>query len=91
MHQFDYKNTPEQLLTPSIVRQLAILHEYKGKQDLYVSAKADTLSALLNIAKIQSTRSSAMQFAQRNPFLTPNSSRSAITRFTSRNTVFSPI
>ncbi len=58
MHQFDYKNTPEQLLTPSIVRQLAILHEYKGKQDLYVSAKADTLSALLNIAKIQSTRSS---------------------------------
>ena len=45
MHQFDYKNTPEQLLTPSIVRQLAILHEYKGKQDLYVSAKADTLTA----------------------------------------------
>ena len=46
------------MLTPSIVRQLAILHEYKGKQDLYVSAKSDTLSALLNIAKIQSTRSS---------------------------------
>lgn len=40
------------------MRQLAILHEYKGKQDLYVSAKSDTLSALLNIAKIQSTRSS---------------------------------
>ncbi len=58
MHQFDYKNTPELLLTPSIVRQLAILHEFKGKQELYVSAKVDTLSALLNIAKIQSTRSS---------------------------------
>lgn len=58
MHQFDYKYNPERLLTPSIVRQLAILHEYKGKQDLYVSAKSDTLSALLNIAKIQSTRSS---------------------------------
>ncbi len=58
MHQFDYKNTPKLLLTPAIVRQLAILHEYKGKQELYVSAKSDTLSALLNIAKIQSTRSS---------------------------------
>lgn len=58
MHQFDYRNNPERLLTPSIVRQLNILHEYKGKQELYVSAKSDTLSALLNIAKIQSTRSS---------------------------------
>ena len=37
------------------------------------------------------SRISAMQFAPRNRFLTPNSSRSAITRFTSRNTVFSPI
>lgn len=37
------------------------------------------------------SRISAMRFAPRNLFLTPNSSRSAITRFTSRNTVFSPI
>ena len=37
------------------------------------------------------SRISAMRFAPRNRFLTPNSSRSAITRFTSRNTVFSPI
>lgn len=45
MHQFDYKDTPKQLLTPSIVSQIAALHEYKGKQELYISAKADTLSA----------------------------------------------
>ena len=37
------------------------------------------------------SRISAMRFAPRNRFLTPNLSRSAITRFTSRNTVFSPI
>lgn len=58
MHQFDYKTTPEKLLTPSIVNQLSLLHEFRGKQELYISAKSDTLSALLDIAKIQSTKAS---------------------------------
>lgn len=58
MHTFDYKKTPETLLTPAIVNQLSLLHEFRGKQDLYISAKSDTLSALLNIAKIQSTKAS---------------------------------
>ena len=53
MHRFDYKDTPKKLLTPSIVSQIAALHEYKGKQDLYISAQVDTLSALLEIAKIR--------------------------------------
>lgn len=58
MHQFDYKTAPEKLLTPSIVNQLSLLHEFRGKQELYISAKSDTLSALLDIAKIQSTKAS---------------------------------
>jgi Fic family protein len=37
---------------------IATLHEYKGKQELYIEAKADVLSALLDIAKIQSTKAS---------------------------------
>lgn len=58
MHQFDYKTAPEKLLIPSIVNQLSLLHEFRGKQELYISAKSDTLSALLDIAKIQSTKAS---------------------------------
>lgn len=58
MHTFDYKNLPKQLLTPDIVNQLSMLHEFRGKQDLFISAKSDTLSALLDIAKIQSTKAS---------------------------------
>ena len=58
MHTFDYKKLPEKLLTPTIVNQLSLLHEFRGKQDLYISAKSDTLSALLDIAKIQSTKAS---------------------------------
>ena len=58
MHTFDYKSKTEELLTPNIVSQLAMLHEFRGKQDLYISAKSDTLFALLDIAKIQSTKAS---------------------------------
>ena len=58
MHAFDYKKLPEKLLTPAIVNQLSMLHEFRGKQDLYISAKPDALSALLDIAKIQSTKAS---------------------------------
>lgn len=58
MHTFDYKKSPEKLLTPTIVNQLSLLHEFRGKQDLYISAKSDTLSALLDIAKTQSTKAS---------------------------------
>lgn len=58
MHIFDYKKLPEKLLTPAIVNQLSVLHEFRGKQDLYISAKSDALSALLDMAKIQSTKAS---------------------------------
>lgn len=58
MHLFDYNTTPKKLLTPSIVKQISLLHEFRGKQELYISAKSDTLSALLDIARIQSTKAS---------------------------------
>ena len=58
MHTFDYKETPKQLLTPDIVNMLASLHEFRGKQELYIEAESDVLTALLDIAKIQSTKAS---------------------------------
>lgn len=58
MHIFDYKETPHRLLTPEIVNMITALHEFKGRQELYIEAKADVLSALLDIAKIQSTKAS---------------------------------
>ena len=58
MHTFDYKETPKQLLTPEIVNMLSSLHEFRGKQELYIEAKSDVLTALLDIAKIQSTKAS---------------------------------
>jgi Fic family protein len=58
MREFDYKAVPQKYLTTDIVNLIAAIHEYKGKQDLYVAAKADVLSTLLEIAKIQSTGAS---------------------------------
>ena len=58
MHTFDYSETPKQLLTPTIVNMLSSLHEFRGKQELYIEAESDVLTALLDIAKIQSTKAS---------------------------------
>lgn len=44
MHEYVYINEPEQLLTPEVVQMLGALRECKGRQDLYVEAKADVLT-----------------------------------------------
>ncbi|MDR0381771.1 MAG: Fic family protein [Oscillospiraceae bacterium] len=58
MKQFDYIDTPKSLLTPDIVAMLTDIHEHKGKQELFVEAHADTLTALTEMAKVQSTGAS---------------------------------
>ena len=58
MRSFDYGNKWEKLLTPDIVALLTQIHEFKGEQSLFIEAKADTLTQLVEIAKIQSTEAS---------------------------------
>lgn len=58
MRTFDYTSFPAKLLTPEISSLLSAIHEYRGKQDLYVTAKRDILQTLLEVAVIQSTDAS---------------------------------
>lgn len=58
MRSFDYKEEWKKLLTPEIVMYLTQIHEFKGEQTLFIEAKADTLSQLVDIAKIQSIEAS---------------------------------
>lgn len=58
MRRFDFKTEYAKLLTPEIVSLLAQIHEQKGQQNLFIEAKKDALSSLLEIAKIQSTEAS---------------------------------
>ena len=47
MRKFDYSAFPGALLTPEISNLLSAIHEYRGKQDLYITAKKDILKTLL--------------------------------------------
>ena len=58
MHKFDYSKIWQQALTPDVVALLTKIHEYKGRQASLVDSKAETLTQLLEIAKIQSTEAS---------------------------------
>ena len=58
MRAFHFKSEYNKLLTPEVVAYLTQIHEYKGQQNLFIEAKADALSNLLEVAKIQSTEAS---------------------------------
>lgn len=58
MRQYDYKEKWVKLLTPEIVSYITQIHEFKGEQNLFIEAKSDALTQLVEIAKIQSTDAS---------------------------------
>lgn len=58
MRTYDYNKKWQQLLTPEIVPMLSQIHEFKGEQNLFIEAQSDTLTQLVEIAKIQSTEAS---------------------------------
>ncbi len=58
MKIFNYENLPQDLFVPEIINIISAIHEYKGKQELYVTAEPDILKSMLEIAKIQSTGAS---------------------------------
>ncbi len=58
MREFNYDNIPSELLCSEIINLVAAIHEYKGKQELFIEATPDILNAMLEIAKVQSTGAS---------------------------------
>lgn len=58
MRKSQFKEEYSKLLTPEVVAYLTQIHEYRGQQNQLIASKADTLSDLLEVAKIQSTEAS---------------------------------
>lgn len=58
MRSFDYEKTAKGLVNNDVANMLSAIHEYKGEQSLFIEAKKDILTNLLEIAKIQSTDAS---------------------------------
>jgi len=55
---FNYKEVDKELMIPEIMNLVSKIHEYKGKQELFMKVKPDILKDMLEIAKIQSTGAS---------------------------------
>lgn len=58
MRTFDYNHLADQTWDMDILNLVAKIHEYKGRQDLYIRQKPVELERLVEIAKIQSTEAS---------------------------------
>ncbi|MBK5211254.1 MAG: Fic family protein [Coriobacteriia bacterium] len=58
MNRFDYAKILPTLMTPEIMNAISGIHEYRGKQDLYLSNVPESMDKLCEIAKIQSTKAS---------------------------------
>ena len=58
MRNFNYTVLPAELMNYELMNLVSAIHEYRGKQELFIEAKPDALEAMLEIAKIQSTGAS---------------------------------
>lgn len=58
MHDYSLKDKWKSLLTPEIVALLTQIHEYKGRQSLFIEEKPDTLTQFVEMARIQSVEAS---------------------------------
>ena len=58
MRKFNYTALKKMKWDSEMMGYVAIIHEMKGKQVLYLRQKPETLDKLVEIAKVQSTESS---------------------------------
>lgn len=56
--EFDYSKLSQRNWDKEIINYIGLIHEYKGRQELYLSQRKDDLDKLVEIAKAQSTESS---------------------------------
>lgn len=58
MCHFDYASLINKTWDNEIVNYLTLIHEYKGKQSIYIQQRPQELERLVEIAKVQSTEAS---------------------------------
>lgn len=58
MRHFDYASLINKTWDNEIINYLTLIHEYKGKQKIYIQQRPQELERLVEIAKVQSTEAS---------------------------------
>ena len=56
MRKFDYSSLKEKKWDSEIISLVAQIHEYKGRQEIYLKQKPEELDKLIEIAKRQRHR-----------------------------------
>ena len=58
MKEINYKNIEKMSITVEVMNMISTLHEYKGRQELYIATQPEILDKLVEVARIQSTEAS---------------------------------
>jgi len=58
LKRFNYRELDKELMVPEMMNLVSKIHEYKGKQELFIRVKPDILKSMLEVAKIHSTGAS---------------------------------
>ena len=58
MREFDYEKLAEKTWDKEVLNYIGLIHEYKGRQQLYLEQKPEELDKLVELAKNQSTQAS---------------------------------
>ena len=58
MRSFDYMKLASRMWDGEVLSYIAKIHEYKGRQELFMRQKSVELERLVEIARMQSTESS---------------------------------
>lgn len=58
MRYFHFETAYRKLLTPEVVSYLVSIHEFRERQELFMEDRAEVLSGLVTVAKMQSTDAS---------------------------------
>ena len=58
MKEINYRAIEKMPITIEIMNMISVLHEYKGRQELYIETQPEILDKLMEVARIQSTEAS---------------------------------
>ena len=58
MKEIHYRAIEKMPITIEVMNMISVLHEYKGRQELYIETQPEILDKLMEVARIQSTEAS---------------------------------
>ena len=58
MKEINYRKIEEMPITIEVMNMISALHEYKGRQELYIETQPEILERLMEVARLQCSEAS---------------------------------